>query len=76
MVSPMRGADWAQFCIGYIMTCGEFLKALQDNPDKELVFEKLMEPVREGSSCRLIQKFDNLDIKSNEFELIIEYNPY
>jgi len=58
------------------MTCGEFLKALQDNPDKELVFEKLMEPVREGSNCRLIQKFDNLDIKSNEFELIIECNPY
>jgi hypothetical protein len=35
-----------------------------------------MEPVREGSSCRLIQKLDNLDIKSNEFELIIECNPY
>ena len=58
------------------MTCGEFLKALQDNPDKELVFEKLMEPVREGSGCRLIQKFNNLDIKSNEFELIIECNHY
>ena len=58
------------------MTCGEFLKALQDNPDKELVFEKLMEPVREGSNCKLIQKIDNLDIKYNEFELIIECNPY
>lgn len=58
------------------MTCGEFLKALQDNPDKELVFENLMESVKNGSNCRLIQNFNNLNIKSNEFELIIEYNPY
>jgi len=58
------------------MTCGEFLKALQDNLDKELVFEKIMEPVIEGSNCKLVQKIDNMNIKSNESELIIGYNPY
>lgn len=58
------------------MTCKEFLKALQDNPDKKLVFEQLVEPTNSNYECRLIKKIENLEIKSNDKELIIESNPF
>ena len=58
------------------MTCKEFLKALQDNPDKKLVFEQLVEPINSNYECRLIKKIENLEIKSNDEELIIESNPF
>ena len=58
------------------MTCGEFLKFLQDNPDCEIVFERVIQPYDNNSHSRLVQRIDNLECKIEDNKLIIESNPF
>ena len=54
------------------MTCGEFLKLLQDNPDKKLIFQKVIIPFNENTNSSLVQRIDNLKIRVDQNEVIIE----
>lgn len=59
------------------MTCGEFLKLLQDNPDKELYFERVFHSDTNGVyfsyGYESHQKLGHLNLESlNENRLTIE----
>ena len=56
------------------MTCGEFLKALQEHPDAELVFEQMMEP--KNTNGRTIRQLDDLDLWISEHEVRITHDPF
>jgi hypothetical protein len=56
------------------MTCREFLNALQDNPDAELIFEKMMEP--DNGNGRLCQQLGNLDIWCSTNTVRIVCDPF
>ena len=56
------------------MTCGEFLKALQEHPDAELVFEQMMEP--KNTNGRTVKQLDDLDLWVSEHEVRITHDPY
>ena len=45
------------------MTCGEFLKLLQDNPDCELVFQKIVRPYNPNTNSTVMERISNLNIK-------------
>ena len=42
------------------MTCGEFLKLLQDNPDCELVFQKIVRPYNPNTNSTVMERISNL----------------
>ena len=56
------------------MTCGEFLKALQEHPDAELVFEQIMEP--KTTNGRIVRQLDDLDLGVSEYEVRITHDPF
>ena len=56
------------------MTCGEFLKALQEHPNAELVFEQMMEP--KTTNGRTVRQLDDLDLWISEHEVIITHDPF
>ena len=56
------------------MTCGEFLKALQEHPDAELVFEQMMEP--KNTNGRIVKQLDDLDLWISDYEVRITHDPY
>ena len=58
------------------MTCGEFLKFLQDNPDCELVFQKIIRPYKPNTNSIVMERISNLNIKVEANEVIIESNPF
>lgn len=58
------------------MTCGEFLKFLQDNPNCEIVFERVIRSYDNNSQSSLVQRIDNLECKIEDNKLIIESNPF
>ena len=58
------------------MTCGEFLKFLQDNPDCELVFQKNVRPYNPNTNSTVMERISNLNIKVEANEVIIESNPF
>lgn len=58
------------------MTCGEFLKFLQDNPDCELVFQKIIRPYNSNTNSIVMERISNLNIKVEANEVIIESNPF
>lgn len=58
------------------MTCGEFLKLLQDNPDCELVFQKIVRPYNPNTNSTVMERISNLNIKVESNEVIIESNPF
>ena len=58
------------------MTCGEFLKLLQDNPDCEIVFQKIVRPYNPTTNSTVMERISNLDVKVESNELIIESNPF
>lgn len=58
------------------MTCGEFLKLLQDNPDYELVFQKIIRPYNPNTNSTVMERISNLNIKVESNEVIIESNPF
>ena len=58
------------------MTCGEFLKFLQANPDCELVFQKIIRPCNPNTNSTVMERISNLNIKVESNEVIIESNPF
>ena len=56
------------------MTCGEFLKALQDNPNAELNFEQIMSPSK--NNCVTVRQIKDLSLIVDENEVKIIHNPY
>lgn len=56
------------------MTCGEFLKALQEHPDAELIFEKMMGP--NTGNGRLCQQLGDLTLCVSEHDVRIIHDPY
>lgn len=58
------------------MTCGEFLNFLQDNPDYELVFQKIVRPYNPNTNSTVMERISNLNIKVEANEVIIESNPF
>ena len=56
------------------MTCGEFLKALQEHPNAELVFEQMMEPPNDNG--RAVKQMDNLDLWMSEYRITVSHDPY
>jgi hypothetical protein len=56
------------------MTCGEFLKALQEHPDAELIFKKMMGP--NTGNGRLCQQLDDLTLCVSEHNVIITHDPF
>lgn len=56
------------------MTCGEFLKALQEHPNAELVFEQMMEP--KNTNGRTVRQLDDLDLWISEHEVRITHDPF
>lgn len=56
------------------MTCGEFLKALQEHPDAELVFEQMMGP--QNTNGRIVKQLDDLDLWISDYEVRITHDPY
>lgn len=56
------------------MTCGEFLKALQEHPDAELVFEQMMEP--KTTNGRTVRQLDDLDLWISDYEVRITHDPF
>lgn len=56
------------------MTCGEFLKALQEHPDAELVFEQMMEP--KNTNGRTVRQLDDLDLWISDYEVRITHDPF
>lgn len=56
------------------MTCGEFLKALQEHPNAELVFEQMMEP--KTTNGRTVRQLDDLDLWISEHEVRITHDPF
>ena len=58
------------------MTCGEFLNFLQDNPDYELVFQKIVRPYNPNTNSIVMERISNLNIKVEANEVIIESNPF
>lgn len=56
------------------MTCGEFLKALQEHPDAELIFEQMMEP--QNANGRTIRQLDDLDLWISDYEVRITHDPF
>ena len=56
------------------MTCGEFLKALQEHPNAELVFEQMMEP--KTTNGRTVRQLDDLDLWISDYEVRITHDPF
>ena len=56
------------------MTCGEFLKALEEHPDAELIFEKMTEP--DIGNGRLCQQFGNLILWCGDDSVRVTCDPY
>lgn len=56
------------------MTCGEFLKALQEHPDAELVFEQIMEP--KTINGRTVRLLDDLDLWISDYKVRITHDPF
>lgn len=56
------------------MTCGEFLKALQEHPDAELVFEQIMEP--KTTNGRTVRLLDDLDLWISDYAVRVTHDPY
>ena len=56
------------------MTCGEFLKALQEHPDAELVFEQIMEP--KTTNGRTVRLLDDLDLWISDYEVRVTHDPF
>ena len=58
------------------MTCREFLKLLQDNPDCEIIFQKIIRPYDPKTNSTVMEIIDNLYVKVESNKLIIESNPF
>ena len=58
------------------MTCREFLNFLQDNPDCELVFQRIVRPYNPSTNSTVMERISNLNIKVESNEVIIECNPF
>ena len=56
------------------MTCGELLKALQEHPNAELVFEQTMEP--KTTNGRTVRQLDDLDLWISDYKVIITHDPF
>ena len=58
------------------MTCREFLKILQDNPDCELVFQKIIEPYDYKTHSTTIQKMSDIECRVECNEVVVEFDPF
>ena len=56
------------------MTCGEFLKALQEHPNAELVFEQMIEP--KTTNGRTVRQLDDLDLWISDCTVRITHDPF
>ena len=56
------------------MTCGEFLKALQEHPNAELCFEQMMEP--SNVNGRITKQIDDLDLCISDYKVRITHDPF
>ena len=56
------------------MTCGEFLKALQDYPNAELSFEQIMSPSK--NNCVTARQITDLSLVIDGNEVKIIHDPY
>jgi len=56
------------------MTCGEFLKALQEHPDAELSFEEIMTPPKDN--CVTARQLNNLSLVVDGNKVKIINDPY